>query len=97
MYKLQQTVNSEQSETPALAYWTTGSKSPPTSTMATLVSRASLLGTGASVQQQQPQNAPHTWCMLVHYSNTEINSNDSLFFLRKNRESKMSATDLLVT
>ena len=45
VYKLQQTVNSEQSETPALAYWTTGSKSPRTSTMATLVPRASLLGT----------------------------------------------------
>ena len=45
MYKLQQTVNSEQSDTPALAYWTTGSKSPRTSTVATLVPRASLLGT----------------------------------------------------
>ena len=44
MYKLQQRVNMEQSETPALAYWTTGSKSPRTSTMATLVPRASLLG-----------------------------------------------------
>ena len=45
MYKLQQTVNGEQSETTALAYWTTGSKSPRTSTMATLIPRTSLLGT----------------------------------------------------
>ena len=44
---------------------------------------------GASVQQQQPQNAPRARCMLVHHSNIEIDSNDSLFFLRKTRESKM--------
>ena len=47
-------------------------------------------GNEASVQQQQPQNAPCARCMLVHHSNIEIDSNDSLFFLRKNRESKIS-------
>ena len=37
--------DSEQCETPALAYWMTSSKLPRTSTMATLVPRASLLRT----------------------------------------------------
>ena len=40
------------------------------------------------MQQQQPQTAIRARCMLVHRSNIEIDSNDSLFFLRKTRESK---------
>ena len=47
-----------------------------------------IAGNEASVQQQQPQNAPRARCILVHHGNIEIHSNDSPFFLRKNRESK---------
>ena len=79
MYKLQQTVNSEQSETPTLAYWTTGSKSPRTSTMATLVPRASLLGTRLLCNNNNHRVHTRARCMLVHHSNIEIDSNDSLF------------------
>ena len=51
-------------------------------------SHSFIAGNEAPVQQQQQQNAPRERCMLVHHSNIEIDSNDSLFFLRKNRESK---------
>ena len=89
MYKLLQTVDSEQSETPA-----------STGTLDRLFEVAPNLHNGHSrsqsfiagneaLQQQQPQNAPRARCMLVHQSNIEIDSNDSLFFLRKNRESKI--------
>ena len=51
-------------------------------------SQSFIAGNEASVQQQRPQNAPRARCMLVHHSNIEIDSDDSLYFLRKNRESK---------
>ena len=88
MYKLQQTVNGEQSETPAL-HWHIGRlvRSRPEPPQWPPHSQSFIAENEASVQQQQPQNAPHAWCMLVHHSNIEIDSNDSLFFLSKNRES----------
>ena len=84
-------VTSEPSETPALAYllddWF---EVAPNLHNGHSRSQSFIAGNEASVQQQQQQNAPRAWCMLVHHSNIEIDSNDSLFFLRKNRESKMN-------
>ena len=51
-------------------------------------SQCFIAGNEASVQQQQPQNAPRERCMLVHHGNIEIDSNDSVFFLRKTRSQK---------
>ena len=48
-----------------------------------------IVGNEATAQQQQPQTALRARCMLVHHSNIEIDSNDSLFFLWKTHESKM--------
>ena len=53
-------------------------------------SQSFIAGNKASVQQQQLQIALREPCMFVHHSNIEIDSNDSLFFLRKTRESKKS-------
>ena len=82
-------MNSEQSETPALAGilddWF---EVAPNLHNGHSRSQSFIAGNEASVQQQQPQTAPRALCMLVHHSNIEIDSNDSLFFLRKNRELK---------
>ena len=78
MHKLQQTVNSANKV--KLQHWHIGRlvQSRPKPPQWPLSFPELLAGNEASVQQQQPQNASRSRCMLVHHSNMEIDSNDSL-------------------